>query len=218
MARQSRQSRPGEGQWSGPSLPSPCQGQASTRKCCLQVLTELGGKNSHQTVPQGASYPLPPHGKGLILDYGSQRRVSPSSERALDDIQSKMQPFPSHWLPDPLPRLSEPQLADAEWDLLLHTSPSTAPAPAPCCSPGPGGWSAAATERAGMHLGIKNRPLVIALEPWAVPENLSVSAQGCWHRRGTSSLVNCVMAARSGEQTSHCTANHVYPKAATPPH
>lgn len=37
-----------------------------------------------------------------------------------------------------------------------------------------------------MHLGIKNRTLVIALEPWAGPDDLGVSPQGCWHRHGTS--------------------------------
>lgn len=49
-----------------------------------------------------------------------------------------------------------------------------------------------------MHLGIKNRTLVIALEPWAVPEDLGVSPQGCWHRHGTSSQVSCIM------DTLHC--------------
>lgn len=53
-----------------------------------------GGKNSHQTVPD-ISLPPSPQRKGLILDYSSQRRISPSSERAVADIQCKMQPFPS---------------------------------------------------------------------------------------------------------------------------
>lgn len=90
-----------------------------------------GGKEQPSNCARGASYPLSPHRKGLILDYGSQRRVSLSSERALNGIQCKMQLFPS---------LGQPQLADREWDLLLHTSPWTTPAPAPWCSPGPEGW------------------------------------------------------------------------------
>uniref|UniRef100_H0ZH35 Deoxyribodipyrimidine photo-lyase n=1 Tax=Taeniopygia guttata TaxID=59729 RepID=H0ZH35_TAEGU len=97
-----------------------------------------GGKEQPSNCARGASYPLSPHRKGLILDYGNQRRVSPSSERALHGIQCKMQLFPS---------LGQPQLADTEWDLLLHTSPWTTPAPAPWCSPGPEGCLAAATER-----------------------------------------------------------------------
>lgn len=52
-----------------------------------------------------------------------------------------------------------------------------------------------------MHLGFKNRALVIALEPWAVPENLGVSPQDCCHRHGASSQVNCVM------DTLHCQEN-----------
>lgn len=185
------------------STARPANGNAVCRS-----LRSWGERTAVKPRWRGSPTARSPPRRGLILGHSSRRSVSPSSERGLDDIQCEAQLFPSCWLPVPLPGWM-----DHGWQMQSdtpsqHTSPWTAPVPAPWCSPGPRGQLAAVTKRGEMHLRTKNKALVIALESWAMPKDLGVSPQDHWHRHGTSSQVNHVM----DTYTIRRTALHLYSK------